>query len=147
MKRKKKVDRSSRYYRVCKECNMEFLANHMTREFCTDKCADDYHNQLKSNLNKAFEILNLKSNFEKLNKARIAEIEKQNIAKLEVFEINHITGSVFSEEELINGGLNFNGISKKIIAGHNDDGVEQSILIIGKYVLFHKTDRNIVIIK
>ena len=44
---KQTLNRESNHYRRCPNCDIELMANHGNRKFCSDKCGDDYNNRGK----------------------------------------------------------------------------------------------------
>lgn len=42
-----KMDPDSDRYRICPNCGIEFMTDHLSRIFCGDGCADEYHNRKK----------------------------------------------------------------------------------------------------
>ena len=42
-----KIDPTSDLYRICKNDQVEFMADHRNQIFCNEKCADDFHNRKK----------------------------------------------------------------------------------------------------
>ena len=60
------IDKTSEYFRICPYCKVEFMASHMSRDYCSDTCGDMYNNRLKR-LRKSYNSLNVSNAYYPLN--------------------------------------------------------------------------------
>jgi hypothetical protein len=136
-----KLNPNSDRYRVCPFDKVEFMADHRSRIFCSDKCADDYHNQKKREGHtfnkktvsfptsiKQFPITEPQKK-EPINKVR------NNESILDKLKIDPVEGSIFHIDWLRSNGFDFNAFDgrKKII--DEESYLEYYLIEIGKYQL------------
>jgi hypothetical protein len=96
-------------YRICPywECRKPFMTKHRSRDFCSQKCHDDYHNQQKRLLKYGDEIS--KDNQHDLVNTQASEnlnVLENNISILNELPLEE-DGSFFDISELINIGFDF----------------------------------------
>lgn len=116
-----KMNKNSDRFRICPNDGVEFMANHRSRIFCTDQCADEYHNTKKkidSELLKEVEnVLEAPiPEFEQksiIQKPHLTDDEKikQNLRILDSLYIENEDGILFNIETLSNSGFDFNAIN------------------------------------
>jgi len=109
-----KLDPTSDRFRICPNCKIQFMTNHLSRDFCNDKCADDYYNKHRR-LTKQATVIVEENKMMKPHQEVLAtssspptnnDLEK-NIQILDQLKINPEKGSFFSQEELNSLGFNF----------------------------------------
>ena len=112
------LDKTSEYYRICPYCKEEFMADHMSREYCNDDCGNNFNNRIKR-LNKR--KLNLRSpNIDESikrsnNTDRSFEDQlNRNICILHELSIDPELGAFISYEYLDTIGLDINYFSNRI---------------------------------
>jgi ribosomal protein S27AE len=112
------LDKTSEYYRICPYCREEFMADHMSREYCNDDCGNNFNNRIKR-LNKR--KLNLRSpNIDESikrsnNTDRSFEDQlNRNICILYELSIDPELGAFISYEYLDTIGLDINYFSNRI---------------------------------
>ena len=114
-----KMNKNSDRFRKCPNDGFEFMTNHRARIFCSDLCADEYHNLKKKNA----EEYELMQEVENALEAPIQELEqkpisqeillttdekiKQNLRILDTLEIDFEDGSHFNIDLLIDNGFDF----------------------------------------
>lgn len=80
MKRPKnvwKLDPKSDRYRICPECDKAFMTNHLSRDFCTKKCANDYNNK-KKRLERSSELVLSTDSYPASRNSEQVSVEKKN---------------------------------------------------------------------
>lgn len=111
------MNKNSDRFRICPNDGVEFMTNHRSRIFCSDQCADEYHNLKKKNDSE------LMQEVENASKAPIPELEqkpisqnvilsndekiKQNLRILDSLELDFEDGSHFNINLLIENGFDF----------------------------------------
>lgn len=105
------IDKTSEYFRICPQCDKEFMADHMARKFCDEKCGDDYNNSKKRLLPKldVNQVNNIAEPINQLeNKPRHIEGSlAENLKILDSLTIDQDNGTYFHLEELDNKGFDF----------------------------------------
>ena len=51
------MDPHSPYYRICPGCSVPHMVEHRGRDYCSNKCADNYYNWVKRNFRQAERII------------------------------------------------------------------------------------------
>jgi ribosomal protein S27AE len=112
------LDKTSEYYRVCPYCRAEFMAEHMSREYCDEDCGNKFNNR-KKRLNRtkmnmvSQEIVSLENN--SINSERnFGDQISRNIYILHQLSIDPDFGSIVSYDYLVSIGFNFNYINNRI---------------------------------
>ena len=129
-----RIDPTSERYRKCPNCHKEFITNHLSRIYCTDYCADDYHNRKKRLLKKRREeqnIYNLKHD-QIISDANLAK----NIKILDELEIDTQNGSIYHIEQLEAIGLNLSYYSGRAKLQNINDELGSHFVQIGLYRIF-----------
>jgi hypothetical protein len=117
------LDKTSEYYRICLYCNTEFMADHMSREYCNDQCGDDFNNRKKRldrrKIKTAGMTINaqVKSNFN--TERNFEDIVNRNIYILHQLSIDSELGSIVSYEYLDRIGFNFNCFNNRTPVKNN----------------------------
>ena len=113
-----KMNKNSDRYRVCPNDGEEFMANHRSRIFCSDQCADEFHNLKKKNTEELMqEVENaLEAPLPELDQKPVIQEEVQltidekirkNLRILDSLELDFEDGSHFNIDLLIENGFDF----------------------------------------
>jgi hypothetical protein len=154
-----KLDPSSNRFRICPNCKKEHMVNHLGKDFCCDKCADDHYNQNRRLRKQAEAMLAEKSqNIVTIND-RGGPIEsfpssdpeweasmKTNVFILNSLDLDDKYGSVFSIDDLFSLGFQFSCYSTQGKNHNVPEGIESSFLLYSDYRIY-RTDYNRVLIK
>ena len=111
------LDKTSEYYRICPYCREEFMADHMSRDFCDEDCGNKFNNR-KKRLDRrknmaSHEIVSLENN--NINSERnFGDQLSRNIYILHQLSIDPDFGSTLSYEYLESIGFNFNYFNNRI---------------------------------
>ena len=111
------LDKRSEYYRICPFCKEEFMADHMSREFCDDQCGDDFNNRKKRldrRKNMASHELGSQENNHVNNGSNFVDHVSRNIYILHQLSIDPDFGSTLSYEYLESIGFDFNYFNNRI---------------------------------
>lgn len=134
------LDKTSEYFRICPYCHYQFMASHMSRVFCSDKCGDDFNNSKKRHNYQTLYHTNTDERVDLTNRfSPIQNFElkiKENLKILDQFTIDPDHGSYFNFEYLENLGFDFNYYSgrQKIL-----DTPDKFKIQIGKYQISRPT--------
>ena len=156
-KRNFQLDPESNRYRVCPYCGEAHMVKHLGRDYCSKKCADNYHNEKKRLLKQAESLIQEEAEIENQMKVEIPAQEtpaieekainaidpvqwtnkmKKNIWILDAIAIDKKKGSYFYVEELLNRGFNFAIYSYRAKL-HNIDPKEGChFLILGDFKIY-----------
>jgi hypothetical protein len=143
-----KIDPTSDLYRICKNDQVEFMANHRNQIFCDEKCADDFHNRKKR---EAAE----KKLMEEVNKALEAPIPipvpetplpiavkspddnlMKNVKILDTLEIDPEKGTHYNMDWLYSIGYDFKANTGKGKLYNIDQSLNCHFIQIGNYRLY-----------
>jgi hypothetical protein len=117
------IDKTSEYYRICPFCKTEFMADHMSREYCNDDCGNKFNNRKKRlNKNKLKIGVNEKEFHVKSNlnsERNFEDMINQNISILYQLSIDPKFGSIVSYDYLDSIGFNFNYFNNRIPVKNN----------------------------
>ena len=117
------LDKTSEYYRICPYCREEFMADHMSRDFCDEDCGNKFNNRKKrlnrTRMNKVSqEIVSLENN--SINSERnFGDHVSRNIYILHQLSIDPDFGSTLSYEYLESIGFDFNYFNNRIPVNPN----------------------------
>ncbi|UPT68610.1 MAG: hypothetical protein M0D57_08315 [Sphingobacteriales bacterium JAD_PAG50586_3] len=151
-----KLNPLSDRYRICPNCKKGHMITHGKRDFCSDKCNDDYNNRLKKDLRLLIqsEEHQVQPNdvIEKIVEP-MAEIKPQNqklrdnIAIIDSYEIEPNGYSIVEMQDLEDAGYDFDvysglfrlyNIPKKYIA---------FFTVLGRYRFYRLEDTTFIIFK
>ncbi|MGZ4055310.1 MAG: hypothetical protein ACXVDZ_14295 [Bacteroidia bacterium] len=153
-----KLNPKSDRYRICPECGEGHMVKHRGRDFCSDKCCDDYNNKAKRLLKQSEPQQPITEEIP-TNVLPVAEVPKpevilapveilngvqKNIQILNTLVIDPKEGSACYLNYLMNLGIDFNEfVSEKL---HNiPSGYQANCLACGKYRIY-LIDSNTVLI-
>ncbi len=111
------LDKTSEYYRICPYCREEFMADHMSREYCDEDCGNKFNNR-KKRLDRrknmaSQEIVSLEN--KNINSERnFGDHLSRNIYILHQLSIDPDFGSTLSYEYLESIGFDFNYFNSRI---------------------------------
>ena len=111
------LDKTSEYYRICPYCREEFMAEHMSREFCDEDCGNKFNNRKKRldrRKNLASHEIDSQAKNNMNNGRNFEDMINQNIYVLYQLSIDPHFGSIVSYEYLDSIGFNFNYINNRI---------------------------------
>ena len=111
------LDKTSEYYRICPYCKEEFMADHMSREYCDEDCGNKFNNRkkrLNRRKNMASHELGSQENNSISTESNFGDYVSQNIYILHQLSIDPEFGSIVSYEYLDSIGFNFNYINNRI---------------------------------
>ena len=111
------LDKTSEYYRICPYCREEFMADHMSREYCNDQCGDDFNNRKKRldrRKNMASHEIGSQENNHVNNGSNFGDHVSRNIYILHQLSIDPDFGSTLSYEYLESIGFDFNYFNNRI---------------------------------
>lgn len=155
-----KLDPKSDRYRVCPQCGKGHMVRHRSRDFCSDKCCDDYNNQNKRLL-KHTQIQIPTPEEPVINTIRFTETAKpqshqshgealtdlqKNTIILDKLKIDLKEGSCFYLRDIIKLGLNFNACSSERLY-NMPPGHQANCLISGNYRIYLLDNEMILIAK
>jgi hypothetical protein len=158
-----KLDRTSNRFRICPNCGTEHMVKHLGRDFCCDKCADDYYNQnrrLKKQaeamlnemkINTTEEITSPEPNNNLIEAIKENDLNWEAAMKVNLSVLNNLLlddkhGSVFSIDDLISLGLNFTHHSTQGINHNTPENIQSKFLIFRNYRVY-RVDYNKVLVK
>lgn len=113
----KNLDKRSEFYRICLYCNTEFMADHMTRDYCNDQCGDDFNNRKKRldrRKNIASREIGSQVKTHSNTERNFGDHISRNIYILYQLSVDPKFGSIVSYEYLDSIGFNFNYINNRI---------------------------------
>lgn len=161
MKTHEEIDPTSDFYRICKNCEEEFMTDHRSNVFCDEYCADEYHNRLKrekaANL-KAIVIQDIEPTSSPQNltppQAPLASVvqpepidkAKQDIKFLNSLQIDPECGSHFNMDWMYSQGYDFTAFSGQGKLHNIDPANNSQFIQIGPYRLF-RVEYSTVLIK
>lgn len=154
-----KLDRSSNRFRICPNCQKEHMVKHLGKDFCCDKCADDYYNQNRRLKKQAEEMLAqagqdttaVYTNGGQLENFQETDPDwndkmRTNLSVLNALALDDKHGSVFSIDDLFSLGFCFTCYSTQGRNHNLSEGIQSSFLIFANYRIY-RTDYNKVLIK
>lgn len=157
-----KLDRKSDRFRICPQCGLEHMVIHRGRDFCSDKCCDDYNNGIKRLQRHAQitepeieEISALEEQIEcessgqelTLTPTELSTDIEGNLAILGELTLDTKKGSHFYLQDLLEKGFNFPAYSDRVKL-HNIDPEHQShYLMFGKYRIYSIDNGKVLIVK
>jgi len=127
-------------YRECKECKKPFMTDHLSREFCNDKCKQELNNRVGREKGKALRQVALVENLE-------ANTQKEKLAaNIKLFDYLNIPdeGRMYEFENLVAAGAYFPAFSEKI---RNLAPFESYSYYYGPYLVTHLDENQLLIIK
>lgn len=131
------LDPESIRYRVCPYCEQEFMAIHLSEEYCCNKCANDYYNQFIRKKKKTISD-QITKNEEKLN---IAE-PKPLLTCVEILDrmqIDPEKGLIVNIDTFIASGFDLNAFSERISLTDKDPTNKCHALRFGIYYIYWKS--------
>ena len=130
------IDKTSEFYRKCPQCEQEFMAEHMNRQFCSDQCGDDYNNAKKRLAPKA-KSTGIHEKVATVNTLFNAEptIQNQNLEILRNL-LKPNEENWFELHELDNLGFNFSGFSGKGKLYNIADEYKSHFIPIGEFRIY-----------
>jgi ribosomal protein S27AE len=143
-----KMDPKSDRYRVCPNCGIEFMTDHLSRIFCGDGCADEFHNRKKRDAQ-----LN---GMEAETNPPVSAIHStnnpgsdlvNNMKILDALPIDKEEGNVFHVEQLDQLGLNLNYFSGRGELYNINPELGCHFLQVGYYRLYRLSFSEFLIIK
>ena len=111
------LDKTSEYYRICPYCREEFMADHMSRDFCDEDCGNKFNNRKKRldrRKNKANHEIGSQENNHVNNGSNFGDHVSRNIYILHQLSIDPDFGSTLSYEYLESIGFDFNYFNNRI---------------------------------
>ena len=143
-----KLDPESERYRICLNCGIEFMTDHLNRIFCNDKCTDEFHNRKKRNA----QLNGMEADESSL--VSVVDPPKNpsaglvnNMKILDALPIDKEEGSVFHVEQLDQLGLNLNYFSGRGKLYNINPELGCHFLQMGYYRLYRLSFSEILIIK
>jgi ribosomal protein S27AE len=143
-----KMDPESDRFRVCPNCGSEFMTEHRSREFCNDKCTDEFHNRKKRDAH----LHGMEADESSL--VSVVDPPKNpsaglvnNIKILDALPIDKEEGSVFHVEQLDQLGLNLNYFSGRGELYNINPELGCHFLQVGYYRLYRLSFSEFLIIK
>jgi ribosomal protein S27AE len=134
------LDKTSEYYRICPYCKEEFMADHMSREYCNDKCGDNFNNRKKRLVKRINGKLDSSSPTTTHSTIGFEEKIQSNINILNQFKIDKENGIDLPLETLDELGYDSNYFS-----GRHE--IENSTifyrLTVGSYTICRKSHRKV----
>lgn len=135
-----RLDENSQYYRICPHCRMPHMVHNKSRDYCSDKCYDDFYNQIRKHKKIASQYGQPHTEMQQqLNHCK--EYPKENLMfngyenNLKILASLSIDegGTRYKVQELHNRGFEFNAYSHRyqIKSDLNIYGIEY-----GPYVIF-----------
>lgn len=139
-----KMDRTSHRYRKCPNDGYEFMTDNLSRKFCSDQCADEFHNDLKKKEAQEKKLLDEA-------KAIIAnpivpqplvqpeapmDKAKQNVKIIDALTLDPVKGSVFNIDWLYSKGIDFSAYNGRGVLYNIDSSHNCHFIQIGNYRLF-----------
>ena len=97
------MDRNSDRFRICPNDGEEFMANDRREKYCSEECADEYHNILKKAK---------KEQLQQYDPSSKKSPNEQNIIILSKLTI-HNDGSIFDIDFLIKSGFDFSSYNER----------------------------------
>lgn len=148
------IIKTSEYYRICPQCTKEFMADHMSRKFCSDKCGDDYNNAKKrlfpeteaSIIEELPETSNL-VDVQIVSPTAPSGSTENNLRILNSLPIDPYEGSYFHLEELDAKGFDFTKYAGKGKLHNISSEYNCHFLQIGVYRLFLVEYSHVLIVK
>lgn len=169
-----KLDSRPDRFRICPQCNKKHMVFHRGRDFCSDKCCDDYNNQRKRLLKQSevlvpqIEVLIpdallplLKNNrtddtfgnddvpeTEPISSSNEWQIQlDRNINILDTLTIHSTEGSHFQIEDLVQRDFNFFVYSNQGKLHNMPDGQKCQYLTFGKFKIYLLDQDKVLIVK
>jgi hypothetical protein len=143
-----KLDPESERYRICLNCGIEFMTDHLSRIFCNDKCTDDFHNRKKRDAH----LHGMEADESSL--VSVVDPPKNpsaglinNMKILDALPIDKEEGSVFHVEQLDQLGLNLNYFSGRGKLYNINPELGCHFLQVGYYRLYRLSFSEFLIIK
>lgn len=134
------LDKTSEYYRICPYCKEEFMADHMSREYCNDQCGDNFNNRKKRLAKRINGEIDLKSPTITHSTIGFEEKIQSNINILNHFNIDKENGIDLPLETLDELGYDTNYFSGR-------HAIENSTifyrLTVGPYTIYRKSHRTV----
>lgn len=164
-----KLNPLSDRFRVCPQCGEQHMVTHRSRDFCSDKCCDDYNNQ-KKRLAKQAEILvpqleilipencqptiqvshppinGNEANTDSTVKQEKTDLER-NFEILNLLTIDTVEGTHFYIEDLVTKGFNFYAYSEKETLFNIPEPYESYCLKVESFLIFLIENNKVLIIK
>lgn len=113
--------------RICPQCKEPFYADHLSKKFCSDKCADNFYNEKTRPLKQAVKLIeHSEAEVQQMEEYKNSLFIPENILRknIEVFDrlsIDPIAGSNYRTSDLGDLGVNFNVFSyREKIPGLNE---------------------------
>jgi len=137
-----KMDRTSHRYRKCPNDGYEFMTDNLSRIYCSDHCADEFHNQKKRDAeNKLLEDdevviaaplvpQTMTQSDAPLDKA------KENVRIIDTLTLDPVKGSVFNIDWLYSLGFDFSAFNGQGELYNIDKNHNCHFLQIANYRLF-----------
>lgn len=127
-------------YRECKECKKPFMTDHLSREFCGDKCKQEFNNRLGREREKSRQQVIL------VEKLEENAYHQKLAANIQLFDSLNIPpdGRVYHFESLVAAGAYFPAFSEKV---RNLTPFESYSFYYGPYLLSHIENNQLLIIK
>lgn len=168
------LDRKSDRFKICPKCHVEHMVAHRGRDFCSDKCCDDYNNEKKRLLKQSevvvpqLEIImpdallphledimtNVTSNDDTIPKTESISPPNQwqiqfdsNINILDTLTIHATEGSHFYIENLVQRGFNFFMYSDQGKLHNLPAGHKCQYLTFGKFQIYLLDHGKVLIVK
>lgn len=134
------LDKNSLYYRICPHCRKPHMVHNKSRDYCSDKCYNDFYSQIRKHMKIADyyskphsemqQQLNHKEEYPKED--LVFNAYENNLKILASLSIDE-EGTRYNVQELNNAGFEFNAYSYRyqINSDLNIYGIEY-----GPYVIF-----------
>lgn len=169
-----KLDRKSDRFRICPQCKVEHMITHRGRDFCSDKCGDDYNNENKRLQKQSAAVVpqleimipdallprfqdiitNVKLNDDEIPKTESTSPSRQwqiqldsNINILDTLTIHATEGSHFQIEDLVQRDFNFFVYSDQAKLHNLPDGHQCQYLAFGKFKIYLLDHGKVLIVK
>jgi endogenous inhibitor of DNA gyrase (YacG/DUF329 family) len=143
------LDPTSTYYRICPECSKQHMVTHRGRDFCSDRCADNWYNRRRKLekqvavtkvekggfINELHPVQNAHSGHND-ESAQDSEMQRQaNLDYLNSLVLDPFTGSEFDLDELINNNFDFSLFNYRFLL-HNTNSKSCYCLTYGRFRIF-----------
>ncbi len=137
------VDPLSDRYRICPNCKIAHMVHNRGRDFCTDKCADDYYNTHRRLTRQATNVPPL-ANTSLITRDQMLA---KNLNVLNHLSIDETFGTKYLITDIVNSGFDFSFHTSRNVL-HNTDFDNQCFYIsIFEYKILLLTTAEILIAK
>lgn len=129
------LDKTSEYFRICPYCKVEFMANHMSREYCSEKCGDLYNNKLKRLRKKKYNSQSALNNDYPLNQKLKLGSDFNSKLQLNISILNSICNPCINETLRSFNFLHSLGFDFNVFESKAKLDEIRSAIIVGPYIL------------